>query len=171
MRHFLAALVLLTVVGCSPSRPEGGQSDGSAVLRGFGIAVDEAVSARIAAVHLKVCGPWGCAEQDVPLSISGPTSSAPCPTAPRGADSVACGPVHLTGPGPGYGYAPVPQLTADPVVVTVTTPPGAALPIRAEVRIQPKLVCPEAGADPASCPGGVPQARISIAADGTVTGS
>ncbi len=110
-------------------------------------------------VHLKTCGGWGCVEQDVPLSIAGPTGAAPCDGPSDGPDAVACGPVHLAGPGPGFGYAAVPGLTVDPVTVTVTTPPGALLPINADVRVKPRL------AD------GAPQARLRIAADGTVTQS
>ncbi len=174
MKGLLALVMLLAVGGCAAEPAGGGQSHGAAPLRGFGIDVDQAISARVPAVRLKVCGVWGCAEQDVPLSIAGPTSAAPCAAAsaaPGGPDAAACGPVHLPGPGPGFGYASVPELTADPVTVTVTTPPGAPMVIRAEVRVQPRLVCPGAGGDPATCAGAAPQAQLRIAADGTVSQS
>lgn len=174
MKGILLVMMALAAGACAAERSDGREATGAAPLRGFAVSVDQEVSARVPAVHLKVCGAWGCAEQEVPLAIAGPTSSAPCPTAagaPAGPDAVACGSVHLPGPGPGYGYAPVPQLTADPVTVTVTTPPGAAFPIRADVRVQPRLVCPGAGADPATCAGAAPQARLQIAADGTVSQS
>ena len=170
MKRLLLAVLLLALGGCGSTAGDGGQSTGAAPLRGFGIDVDQAVSARLPQVHLKVCGGWGCAEQDVPLSIAGPTSAAPCPGPSTGPDAVACGPVQLPGPGPGYGYAPVPQLTLDPVTVTVTTPPGAPLAIAAEVRVRPRLVCPNPGAEGgSSCAGGAPQARLRIAPDGTVS--
>ena len=162
--------LLLAVGGCAGDSGAG-QSGGSAPLRGFGIDVDQAVSARVPAVHLKVCGAWGCAEQDVALSIAGPTSAAPCASPSGGPEAAACGPVHLPGPGPGFGYASVPGLTADPVTVTVTTPRDAALHINAEVRVQPHLVCPEAGTRSTTCAGGAPQAQLRIAADGTVSQS
>jgi hypothetical protein len=149
-------------------------------LRGFGVAVDEAVAGRVPVVQLRTCGAWGCHEQDVPLSISGPTSAASCASrsdAPP--DAAACGVQHLPGPGPGFGYAPVPGLTFDPVTVLVTTPPGAPLPISAEVRVQPYAVCPGGGGpeqgSPATagptCAGATPQAELRIAADGTVSQS
>lgn len=164
----VTVVAVLALGGCGAG--EGGrQSNGAAPLRGFGIDVDQAVSGRLPQVHLKICGQWGCAEQEVPLSIAGPTSAAPCPGESTGPDAVACGPVQLPGPGPGYGYASVPQLTLDPVTVTVTTPPGAPLAITAEVKVLPRLVCPDPGAASSTCAGGAPQARLRIAADGTVS--
>jgi hypothetical protein len=168
-------LALLGVVGvlsgCAANQAGGdpaGGSAGSAVLRGFGVHVDQAVSARVPVVHLRTCGYWGCYEQDVPLSIAGPTSAGPCATSssPAGA---ACGVVQLPGPGPGYGYAPVPGLTQDAVTVRVTTPPGAAMPVDAQVRVQPRLICPDQ--DATTCTDGTPQAQLRIAADGTVSAS
>jgi hypothetical protein len=167
VKRLLVIVMLLATGGCATV--DGGVSGGPASLRGFGIDVDQAVSARLSSVHLKTCGVWGCAEQNVPLSIAGPTSAAPCPGATGGPDAAACGPVQLPGPGPGYGYAPVPQLTLDPVTVTVSTPPGAAMPIAAEVRVQPRLVCPDARTKSSTCPGGAPQARLRIGADGTAS--
>ncbi|MET7423413.1 hypothetical protein [Dactylosporangium sp. NPDC005555] len=161
-------LVTLLLAGCSvvsPGTTEQG-SMGAEPLRGFSVAVDEAVAARVPMVHLRVCGGWGCHEQDVPLMISGPTSAAPCATGPSGAAGDVCGVVHLPGAGPGYGYAPVPQLTADPVTVTVTTPPGAPMAISAELRVTAPLVCRDQRAS--ACADGVPQANLRIAADGTV---
>jgi hypothetical protein len=154
--------------GCGTSGTGGQPAPGAAPLRGFGIDVDQAISARVPQVHLQTCGTWGCAEQDVPLLIAGPTSTAPCPGASTGPDAVACGPVQLPGPGPGYGYAPVPQLTLDPVIVTVTTPADAPMLISAEIRVQPRLICPNPDAEQSACAGGTPQARLRIAADGTV---
>jgi hypothetical protein len=171
MRRLLIVALLLSVGGCAGVGSEDGQAGGPAPLRGFGIDVDQAVSARLPTVHLKTCGEWGCAEQDVALSISGPTSMAPCASPSGGPDAAACGPVHLPGPGPGFGYAPVPGLTVDPVIVTVTTPRGAALHINAEVRVQPHLVCPEERTRSTTCAGGAPQAQLRIAADGTVSQS
>jgi hypothetical protein len=169
-RLVLTAVLLALVAGCGSLSGGGSENAaGPAPLRGFGIDVDQAVSARVPQLHLKVCGTWGCAEQDVPLSIAGPTSQAPCPGASAGPDAVACGPVHLPGPGPGFGYAPVPQLTLEAVTVTVTTPPGAPLPIAAEVRVEPRMVCPQQGAERSSCAGGAPQAKLRVAADGTVS--
>ncbi|MEN3360949.1 MAG: hypothetical protein V7637_4931 [Mycobacteriales bacterium] len=169
MRTLAAVAVSLVVGGCAGQPVGGGDGVGSAPLRGFGVQVDQAVSDRLPMVHLRTCGAWGCHEQDVPLSISGPTSAAPCGTGSRSADS-ACGPVHLPGPGPGYGYAPVPGLTQDAVTVTVTTPRGAPLRLDTRVRVQPRLVCPGAAPSPRSspCAGGAPQAQLRIAADGTV---
>lgn len=86
-----------------------------------------------------------------------------------------CGVAHLSGPGPGYGYAPVPALTSDQVTVTVTTPPDAPFPIDAEVLVRPSAVCPHhAGGTTESnarstCHGATPQAKLRIAADGTVS--
>jgi hypothetical protein len=167
VKRLLLVVAVLVLGGCGADQPR--DSGGAAPLRGFGIDVDQAVSGRLAQVHLKTCGGWGCAEQDVPLSIAGPTSAAPCPGASSGPDGVACGPVQLPGPGPGFGYAPVPQLTLDPVTVTVTTPPGAPLVVSAEVKVRPRLVCPDAGAESSTCAGGAPQARLRIAADGSVS--
>jgi hypothetical protein len=170
VKRILLGALLLVLAGCGAEPTGGGERPAAAALRGFGIDVDQAVSARISQVHLKTCGGWGCHEQDVPLSIAGPTSAAPCPQPATGPDAAACGPIHLTGPGPGYGYAPVPELTTDPVTVTVTTPPGALVPIAAEVRVRPRLVCPPGDSAGAStCAGGTPQARLHIAANGTVT--
>jgi hypothetical protein len=156
---------------------------GAAALRGFGIEVDEAVAARVPLLHVRVCGGWGCHEQDVPLHISGPVSAGPCPATPTD-PGAACGVVHLPGPGPGYGYLPVAQLTADPVTVTVTTPPGAPLAVSAQLQVRPTIVCPgglsgaaddrtDRSARPpgAGCAGGAPQAGLRVAADGTVTQS
>lgn len=188
----LIAAVVLSLGGCAGSGVGvgvgvgDGQSLGAAPLRGFGVDVDQAVAARVPTMHLKTCGTWGCHEQDVALLISGPTSAAPCASPSGGANAAVCGPYHLPGPGPGYGYAPVPALTADPVTVTVTTPPGAPLVLNAEVRVRPHLTCadrsgphrdgdartdasPEKARTP--CAGGVPQAQLRIAADGTVSQS
>jgi hypothetical protein len=156
----LIIVVLLLFVSACGARTQSGNQSGAAALRGFGIDVDQAISARLPAVHLKTCGSWGCNEQDVPLSIAGPTSAAACPGSP----DVACSDVHLPGPGPGYGYAAIPELTADPVTVTVSTPPSAPLRIDAEVRVQPHEICTNAQ----SC---VPQATLRIAADGSVSQS
>jgi hypothetical protein len=177
----VAAAVLLVSAGCGADRRGATGAAGSAPLRGFGVQVDQAVAARVPAVHLATCGSWGCHEQDVPLSIAGPTSAGPCPSAPTGPAGAACGVVQLPGPGPGFGYAPVPPLTVDPVTVVVTTPPGAPLVINARVRVRPRLVCPDGsagsgaaspgGSGPAACAGGAPQAQLRIAADGTVSQS
>lgn len=191
----LTVMLVFALAGCAavgpagPGGPDnggGGAAGGPAPLRGFGIDVDQAVAPRVPVVHLRVCGSWGCHEQDVPLQISGPVSAMPCPSGPSVDPDTACSAVQLPGPGPGYGYAPIPQLTAEPVTVTVTTPPGAPLVIAAEVRVQPSIVCPgaqsrrtgappasggPANASPAGCAGGAPQAGIRIAADGTVTQS
>jgi hypothetical protein len=159
----------------------GGIAGGPAPLRGFGVEVDEAVAPRVPQVHVRVCGDWGCHDQDVPLHISGPVSAMPCPSDPAAPDT-ACGVAQLAGPGPGYGYAPVPGLTTDPVTVTVTTPPGAPLAINAELRVHPSVVCPggpaaggratgTAGGTAPSCAGGAPQAGLRIGADGTVSQS
>jgi hypothetical protein len=170
VKRLLLVALLLALAGCGAGRADSTQSTGGAPLRGFGIDVDQAVSARVPQVHLKTCGGWGCAEQDVWLSIAGPTSMAPCSRPSAGADAATCGPVHLPGPGPGYGYAPLPELTIDPVTVTVTTPPGAPLPIAAEVRVRPRLVCPNDGVERGStCAGGAPQAQLRVAADGSVS--
>jgi hypothetical protein len=180
VRVLVAVGVMVAVMGalsgCGGRESASGESLGSAPLRGFGVQVDQAVSAKVPVVHLKTCGPWGCHEQDVPLSISGPTSAAPCGTGSQSADA-ACGVVQLPGPGPGYGYAPVPGLTQEPATVTVTTPRGAPLRVEARLQVRPRLVCPgpaeDAGPDrPAgSCAGSAPQAQLRIAADGTVSQS
>ena len=187
----LTVMLVCALAGCAavgsagPGGPQdgGGMAGGPAPLRGFGIDVDEAVAPRVPVVHLRVCGGWGCHEQDVPLHVSGPVSAMPCPSGPSVDPDTACSAVQLPGPGPGYGYAPVPQLTAEPVTVTVTTPPGAPLVIAAEVRVRPSIVCPggrprgtgappaTANGRPAACDGGAPQAGLRIAADGTVTQS
>ncbi|GAB3855819.1 hypothetical protein GCM10027610_089690 [Dactylosporangium cerinum] len=170
-------LLVGALSGCAAPGDAGapdGAAGGPAPLRGFGVEVDEAVAPRVSLVHVRVCGGWGCHDQDVPLHISGPASALPCPsgTADPG---TACGVAHLPGPGPGYGYAPVPQLTADPVTVTVTTPAGAPLAITAELQVRPSIVCPgrtpSAGAAASACAGGAPQAGLRIAADGTVSQS
>ena len=165
----LAAGVLFAIGGCGGGAPAGGDIGGAAPMRGFGVAVDQAVSARVPVVHLRTCGTWGCHDQDVPLLISGGTSAGPCPTG-SGPD-VACAAHQLPGPGPGYGYAPVPDLTLEPVTVTVTTPPGAALSINVDVRVQPRPICPDSGRSGSgtTCAGATPQAKIRIAADGTVS--
>ncbi|MEV4517574.1 hypothetical protein AB0K00_52540 [Dactylosporangium sp. NPDC049525] len=179
MRKLLTVLLLGALSGCAgPGGASGagapdGLAGGPAPLRGFGVDVDQAVAPRVPLVHLRVCGDWGCHEQDVPLLISGPVSAMPCPTGTDAPDT-ACGAVQLPGPGPGHGYAPVPQLTADPVTVTVTTPPGAPLAITAELQVRPSIVCPGGGARPtaaAPCTGGAPQAGLRIGADGTVSQS
>lgn len=162
MRPVWAALLLVTVAGCAGAESVGG-STGAAALRGFGVEVEQAVAPRVPSVHLRTCGSWGCHEQDVPLMVSGPMSALPCPTG--AAPDTACSAVRLPGPGPGFGYAPVPPLTLDPVTVTVTTPDKAKFKINAEVRVTPVAVC-----DAAPCPSGTgtPQAKLQIAADGTV---
>lgn len=186
VRVLLTAMLVLTLGGCAADRvgDPGGMAAGPAPLRGFGVEVDEAVAPRVPMVHVRVCGDWGCHEQEVPLHISGPVSAMPCPTGAADADS-ACGVAQLPGPGPGYGYAPVPQLTVDPVTVTVSTPAGAPLAITAELRVRPSIVCPgdprRRGSSPAAtaagaaataaCVGGAPQAGLRIAADGTVSPS
>jgi hypothetical protein len=157
VKRLIIAVLVLSLGACG-TQAEPGNQGGAAALRGFGIDVDQAISARLPAIHLKTCGTWGCDEQDVTLAIAGPTSAAPC----GGTPDVACGNVHLPGPGPGYGYAPIPELTADPVTVTVTTPADAPLRIDAEVRVQPHEICSD------TC---VPQATLRIAADGTVSQS
>jgi hypothetical protein len=172
MRTLLTVVAALALAGCTATGPDGEHPLGEAPLRGFGVDVDQAVSARVPTVHLKTCGTWGCHEQDVALSISGPTSAAPCGSPSGPPETPACGPVHLSGPGPGYGYAPVPALTTEPVTVVVTTPAGAPLPLDAEVRVRPHLVCPgdaTAGSAGPTCAGGAPQAQLRIAADGTVS--
>ncbi|MFF5229194.1 hypothetical protein [Dactylosporangium sp. NPDC000521] len=165
----MALLVVGLLGGCAdgPGAGEGGGGGGAALLRGFSVQVDEAVAAKVPAVHLKVCGDWGCHEQDVTLLISGPTSAAPCRSGDGAAD--VCGVVRLPGPGPGYGYAPVPQLTPDPVTVTVTTPPGAPLAIAAELTVRAPVVCQGRPAREEGCADGVPQATLRIAADATVS--
>jgi hypothetical protein len=201
MRSLLAAVVLLALSGCATgsggSDGSGDEGSGAAALRGFGVEVDQAVAPQVPVVHLKTCGSWGCHEQDVPLHVSGPTSAMPCPSDTAAPDA-ACGVAQLAGPGPGYGYAPVPALTFDEVTVTVSTPSSAPLRINAEVRVRPTVVCPDrpgkpggaaAPGEPAgatvpgepggaavpgagtTCPGGTPQARLRIAADGTVSQS
>lgn len=177
MRFLCTLVAVFALAACGGSGPAGtgGESGGPAPLRGFGVEVDQALAARVPVVHVRTCGPWGCHEQDVPVTISGPTSAMPCPSASAAPDA-ACGVAQLPGPGPGYGYAPVPALTLDQVTVTVTTPPGAPVRIDAELSVRPATVCPQdpgrpAGTsegDPASCPGGTPQARLRIAADGSV---
>ena len=173
-------MLVCALGGCAApdaARAPDGMVGGPAPMRGFGVEVEEAVAPRVPLVHVRVCGDWGCHDQDVPLHISGPVSAMPCPSGPAASDSV-CGVAQLPGPGPGYGYAPVPQLTADPVTVTVTTPPGAPLAITAELQVRPSVVCPggaprSSGAPPADtgCAGGAPQAGLHIAADGTVSQS
>lgn len=166
-------VVLLTLAGCAGPDPAG-PGPGAAALRGFGIEVDRAVAPRVPTVRLRTCGSWGCHEQEVALIVSGTASALPCPSAPAAADT-ACGAVVPSGPGPGHGYAPVPGLTLDQVTVRVTTPPGAPFPISAEVSVRPAGVCPGPGGGAASpapratCSGGTPQARLRIAADGTVS--
>jgi hypothetical protein len=163
----VAALLVLGGCGLTDAGDEpwgGGEMGGAALMRGFSVEVDEAISKRVPLVHLKTCGAWGCHEQDVPLMVSGPMRTLPCPSGPADA---ACGTEVLPGPGPGHGYAPVPDLTADLVTVTVSTPPGAAFPIKAEVRVEPRLVC--SGDAGATCSAGTPQARLRIAPDATVT--
>ncbi len=177
MRALVIAVVLVTLGGCAAGSQ--GQSSGAAVLRGFGVEVDQAIAPRVPMVHLKTCGSWGCHEQDVPLHIAGPTSAMPCPSGPAAPDA-NCGMANLAGPGPGYGYAPVPALTFDEVTVTVTTPSGAPFPISAETSVRPRAVCPQdpgrpgtaaaSSADP-TCPSATPQAQLRIAAAGTVTQS
>jgi hypothetical protein len=169
-----AVLALLLVVlapaaaGCGPAGLDPGESGGAAPMRGFGISVDVAVSDRVPLVHVKTCGAWGCAEQDVPLTIFGPAVAATaCPPPSGGPDGNACGPAQGSGPGEGYGYAPVPQLTVEAVTVTVTTPAGAPLRIDAEVLVRPHPVCP-GDARRSACPDGVAQAHLRIAADGSV---
>ena len=159
--------LMLSLAGCATGPSGGGGAAEPAPLQGFGIDVDQAISDRVPMVHLKTCGAWGCHEQDVTLSIAGPTTMAPCGSPSGGPDSAVCGPVQLPGPGPGFGYAPVPGLTVDPVTVTLTTPPGAPLVINGELRVTPRLVCPNAGAE--ACAGGAAQAQLRIAADGTVS--
>jgi hypothetical protein len=176
VRILLSLVAVLTLGGCAGHEPERHESGAAAPLRGFGIEVDREVAPRVPRVHLTTCGSWGCHEQDVPLHISGPTSVLPCPSS--AAPDTACGVARLPGAGPGYGYAPVPALTVDEVTVRVTTPPGAPFPIDAEVLVRPSVVCPRqpgrpdqppaSGAARATCPGGAPQARLHIAADGTV---
>lgn len=167
-------MVGLTLGGCAGSESAGPDS-GAAALRGFGVEVDRTVAPRVPMVHLRTCGRWGCHEQDVSLGVSGTPSALPCPSGPA---DTACGAVVPPGPGPGYGYAPVPALTFDEVTVTVTTPAGAPFPIRAEVSVRPAGVCPQdrgprggpaSPAPRATCSGGTPQARLRIAADGTVS--
>ncbi|GAA3191677.1 hypothetical protein GCM10010532_007920 [Dactylosporangium siamense] len=173
----MAVLLVCALGGCAAPDGAGapdGMVGGPAPLRGFGVEVDEAVAPRVPLVHVRVCGGWGCHDQDVPLHISGPVSAMPCPSGTADPD-MACGVAHLPGPGPGYGYAPVPQLTMDPVTVTVTTPAGAPLAITAELRVHPSIVCPggaaTAGATTSACAGGAPQAGLRISADGTVSQS
>jgi hypothetical protein len=180
VRVLVAVGVVVALSGCAGREAASGESTGAAPLRGFGVQVDQAVSARVPVVHLKTCGSWGCHEQDVPLSIAGPTGTAPCGTGSQSADT-ACGVVQLPGPGPGYGYAPVPGLTQEPVTVRVTTPRGAPVRVDARLRVQPRLVCPGRagtaaesagpGQPAGSCAGGAPQAQLRIAADGTVSQS
>jgi hypothetical protein len=172
-RILLIVTVVFTLVGCTHAASSGA-SPGAAALRGFGVEVEEAIAPRVPMLHLKTCGSWGCYEQDVPLSSSGPTTAMPCPSGGANSDT-ACGVAHVPGPGPGYGYAPVPALTFDPVTVTVRTPRGAPFPINAEVPVHPSAVCPDLPARPASarptCPGATPQAGLRVAADGTVSQS
>ncbi|GIH19687.1 hypothetical protein [Rugosimonospora africana] len=178
MRLLLVAVAVLALGGCAGPGADG-QSSGTAPLRGFGVEVDQAVAPLVTTVHLTTCGSWGCYEQDVPLFVSGPTSALPCPSRSAEPDA-ACGIARVPGPGPGYGYAPVPALTVDDVTVTVTTPSGAPFPVNAKVVVHPSTVCPDAPGRPGhatvpdarpSCPGGAPQARLRIAADGTVSQS
>ncbi|MEV0810320.1 hypothetical protein [Micromonospora sp. NPDC050200] len=84
-----------------------------APLRGFGVKVKKGIGPRVPLVHLKTCGSWGCHERDVPLHVFGPTSAMPCPSGSATPD--AAGVAHLLGPGPVYGYAPVPELTLEQV--------------------------------------------------------
>jgi hypothetical protein len=174
MRIAVVAAVAAALVGLSGcggdgvgggGGPTGPESGGAAALRGFGVEVDRAASARLPMVHVRTCGSWGCHDQDVPLAIAGPTSARPCPSGRDAGDS-ACSVVQLPGPGPGYGYAPVPALTLEHVTVEVTTPPGAPMIVRARVSVQPRAVC-SGGAS--TCPDGTPQAKLRIAADGTVS--
>jgi hypothetical protein len=188
MRRALTIAAVLLLTGCGATDPGGRVSTGAAALRGFSIEVDQAVAARVPAVRLRTCAAWGCHEQEVTLAISGPTVAAPCPR--DAAKDTACGVRRLPGPGPGYGYAPVPALTFEAVTVTVSTPPGAPLPIAGELRVQPYPVCPgdpgparagesraEVGESPAraageaGCAGATPQAGLRVAADGTVSQS
>jgi hypothetical protein len=171
VKKLWAVALTLLLSGCVAGPSNSGHDSGAAPLRGFGIDVDQAVADRVPTVHLKTCGTWGCQEQDVALSISGPTSAAPCGSPSGAPDGTACGLVQLPGPGPGYGYAPVPGLTVDPVTVTVTTPPGAPFAINSEVPVQPHVVCPNGATDAATCAGGAAQAQLRIAADGTVSQS
>lgn len=165
MRMLPIWLAAMALGGCvaSGAGPDT-EGAGAAPLRGFGVDVDQAIAPRVPVVHLRTCGSWGCHEQEVTVTIAGPTSAMPCPAA---AADTACGVAHLPGPGPGHGYAPVPGLTMDQVTVTVTTPAGAPLRISAEVAVRPFAVCPDvASCLPSSVP--VPQARLRITADGTV---
>jgi hypothetical protein len=169
-------MVMVTLAGCGAAGP-GSARSGAAVLRGFGVEVEQVVAPRVPLVHLRTCGAWGCHEQDVPLMIAGPTSAMPCPSEAGAAPGAACGVAHLRGPGPGYGYAPVPALTMDPVTVTVTTPADAPFPIKTEVLVRPSAVCPYDAGRPkdtapsprTACPGATPQAGLRIAADGSVS--
>ncbi|MEU7868765.1 hypothetical protein [Dactylosporangium sp. NPDC049140] len=161
-----AAVTAALLSGCTPAGPTRSGSGESAPLRGFGVAVDAAIAGRVPLVHLRVCGAWGCHEQDVTLAPSGTMSAMPCP--PTGDPGAACGAVQIPGPGPGYGYAPVPGLTMDPVTVTVTTPPGAPLAVDASAPVRPRPVCPGPGS---ACADPTPQAEVRIAADGSLSQS
>lgn len=146
-----------TVFGCTAfgQQPETGEP---APLRGFGVDVVQAVSDRVPLVRVRTCGRWGCDEQDVELHISGPVSPMPCETPEDESDTRApCGVQQLDGPGPGYGYVSVPELTSEPVTVTVTTPAGAEFPIDTELRVRPRQV------------DGTPQAKLRIDAAGELT--
>jgi hypothetical protein len=162
----IAAVAAALLSGCAPAGPSRSSSGESAPLRGFGVAVDAAIADRVPLVHLRVCGSWGCHEQDVTLEPSGTTSAMPCPS--TGDPGAACGAVRIPGPGPGFGYAPVPGLTMDPVTVTVTTPPGAPMALDASAPVQPRPVCPGPGS---GCPDPTPQAGLRIAADGSLSQS
>jgi hypothetical protein len=153
------------VSGADRSGPDAAGA-GAAPLRGFGVDVDQAIAPRVPVVHLRTCGSWGCQEQDVALLIAGPTSAVPCPSVSVAADT-ACGVAHLPGPRPGYGYAPVPELTMEQVTVTVTTPVGAPLRVSAELAVDPFAICP-GGAGCAVPSAAVPQAQLRITADRTV---
>ncbi|WP_432992469.1 hypothetical protein [Dactylosporangium sp. CA-233914] len=160
----IAVAASMLLAGCAAANTPSEGQGGPAALRGFGVDVDAAVSARVPQVHLRTCGPWGCHEQDVPLQVAGPVSAGPCPS--DAAPDTACGAVQLPGPGPAHGYAPVPSLTMDPVTVTVTTPPGAPLAIDAQLTVRPRPICPGAAT---GCAEPTPQAQIRIAADGSVS--
>ncbi|WP_433086468.1 lipoprotein [Dactylosporangium sp. CA-052675] len=162
-RLLLAAVAAVLLSGCAPAGPVQSQAGSAALMRGFGVSVDEAVAPRVPQVHLRVCGPWGCRELDVPLPASGTMSALPCPS--TGDPAAVCGAVRQPGPAPGYGYAPIPELTLEPVTVDVSTPPGAPMAVAASVTVRPRGACADAGP---SCADPTPQAEIHISADGSV---
>ncbi|GGP73257.1 hypothetical protein GCM10010185_53440 [Saccharothrix coeruleofusca] len=140
----------------------GARSDAGAVCTGIGVPVGIGVDVAlpdVVAAEIEVCWDGACVRPPLELFPSSRVAGTTCAgTAP---DDVCA--ARSEPSGGKHGFASVPELPAEPVVVTLRLSDQSGTRVLDErISLTPAMVLPN-GPD---CPSGGPQAGVSITSDG-----